>query len=274
MNRYLTALFAVIVLVAPASSFAADAGSLDQDFVTQPTPESDVDLVIELGIGGSVGTKYEGSDDILFSPMPIIDFDYLRLPGLFDIGSLEPEDGGFSFGPAFEFSGERKASDFDDLEGLEDVDATYQAGLGIGYEWRNAEIFGEARYAFGGAEGFVGEFGAKAILRPVETLELRAGPFATLASADYMDTYFGVTPEEAANTGFRLAAHDASGGFKSVGVSGTARYEFRPDWFLNADASYSRLVGDAGDSPIVDVGSEDQFTFGLGISKRFRLDLF
>lgn len=274
MTRTLTASFATFVLMAASTSFAADAGPNDQDVVTQPTPESDVDLVIELGIGGSVGTKYEGSDEILFLPSPIIDFGYLRIPGLFDIGSLEPEDGGLSFSPAFEFSGERKASDFDDLEGLEDVDATYQAGLGIGYEWRNAEVFGEARYAFGGAEGFVGEFGAKAILRPVETLELRAGPFATLASADYIDTYFGVTPEEAADTGFRLDPHDTDGGFKSVGVSGSARYEFRPDWFLNAEASYSRLVGDAGDSPIVDVGSQNQFTFELGISKRFRLDLF
>ena len=61
---------------------------------------------------------------------------------------------------------------------------------------------------------------------------------------------------------------------KSVGVAASARYEFRPDWFLNADASYSRFVGDAKDSPIVAVGDENQYTFGLGLSKRFTLDLF
>ena len=53
---------------------------------------------------------------------------------------------------------------------------------------------GEARYAFGGAEGLVGEIGLNAIARPTETLELSAGPFASLASDDYTDAYFGVTP--------------------------------------------------------------------------------
>ena len=61
---------------------------------------------------------------------------------------------------------------------------------------------------------------------------------------------------------------------KSVGVAGDARFEFRPDWFLNVEASYSRLTGDAGDSPIVEAGSKDQFTFGLGLSRRLSLDLF
>ena len=133
---------------------------------------------------------------------------------------------------------------------------------------------GEARYAFGGAEGLVGEIGLNAIARPTETLELRAGPFASLASDAYTDAYFGVTPAEALATGNRVDAYDPGGGFKSLGIKATARYEFRPNWFLNADASYAKLVGDVKDSPIVIAGEEDQFTFGLGISRRFSVDLF
>ncbi|MBN9058734.1 MAG: MipA/OmpV family protein, partial [Rhizobiales bacterium] len=72
-----------------------------------------------------------------------------------------------------------------------------------------------------------------------------------------------------------LAAYDAGGGIYSVGLKASARYEFKPDWFLNADAGYDRFVGDAKDSPIVaTAGSENQFTVGLGISKRFSVDLF
>ena len=89
-----------------------------------------------------------------------------------------------------------------------------------------------------------------------------------------MDSYFGVSVQESANTGFRVDAFDPGGGFKSLGIRGTARYQFRPTWFLNAKASYSKLVSDAADSPIVEAGDEDQFTFGLGISKRFSFDLF
>ncbi|UIJ70407.1 MipA/OmpV family protein [Aurantimonas sp. HBX-1] len=120
----------------------------------------------------------------------------------------------------------------------------------------------------------VGGAGANAIYRLTPQLILKAGPFATLASEDYTETYFGVTAAESANTGFRLDAYDPEGGLKSVGVSGSARYAFRHDWFLNAEASSSQMVGDAADSPTVEAGDESQFTFGLGVSKHFTLDLF
>ena len=65
-------------------------------------------------------------------------------------------------------------------------------------------MYGEARYAFGGGEGVVGEVGANAIYRPTPEIELKAGPFATLASENYTETYFGVTAAEWGNTGFRV----------------------------------------------------------------------
>jgi outer membrane protein len=235
---------------------------------------SGIDLIFEIGAGGNISPEYEGSDEYSVSPSPIIGFGYLNIPGLFELGSTGPDEGGFDFGPSFNIVGERESKDFDAIRGLDDVDATYEVGLKIGYEWDFAEVYGEARYAFGGAEGVVGEVGANAIYRPTPEIELKAGPFATFASEDYTETYFGVTAEESANTEFRLDAYDPKGGLKSVGVSGGARYEFRPDWFLNADATYSQLVGEAADSPIVKAGDENQFTVGLGLSKRFTLDLF
>jgi len=89
-----------------------------------------------------------------------------------------------------------------------------------------------------------------------------------------MDTYFSVRPIEALGSFGRLDAFDAEAGFKSVGVAASARYEFRPDWFLNANAAWDRLVGDAKDSPIAEVGTENQFFAGVGLSHRFRIDLF
>ncbi|MGE3363591.1 MAG: MipA/OmpV family protein [Rhizobiaceae bacterium] len=257
---------AVLIVVGSVSASAAAA--------QEGVDDSQIDLVIELGFGGRAQPSYEGSDDYEISPFPVIGFGYLNLPGLFTIGSLEPSSGGLSFGPAFNYISDR---DFDrdaDLQGLNDVDATFEAGLRVGYEWKNAEVWGEARYAFGGAEGLVGELGVNAIARPTNALELRAGPFASFASDGYTDTYFGVTDEESAATGGSVGSFNPSGGFKSVGVKAIARYEFRPNWFLNADASYAKLVGDAADSPIVVAGDEAQFTFGLGISRKFSLDLF
>ncbi|WP_274627582.1 MipA/OmpV family protein [Arvimicrobium flavum] len=236
--------------------------------------QSDIDIIIELGFGGKWQPEYEGSDDYELSPWPTIGIGYVALPGLFTIGTVEPDRAGLSFGPAFNYISERNLDDDPDLFGLDEVDSTFEAGIGARYQWTHAEVWGEVRYAFGGAEGFVGEFGANAVVRPVPELELKLGPFASAASGDYMQSYFGVSPEEAANTGFRVAPYDADGGFKTAGLKGSARYEFRPTWFLNGEASYSKLIGDAGDSPIVEAGDEDQFTLGLGISKKFSLDVF
>jgi MipA family protein len=261
-------LAAATVFVVTRAAWSAENSGLDQ------APPTDVDLIIELGLGGIIQPEYEGSKDYEVSPWPVIGFGYLVIPGLFAIGNPEAQVGGFAVGPSFNYTSDRDFNDDSDLFGLDDVDATFEAGLRASYEWTNTEVWVEARYAFGGADGIVGEFGVNAVARPTPELELKLGPFATAASADYMGTYFGVSAQESANTGFRVDAFDPGGGFKSVGVKGLARYEFQPTWFLNAKASYSKLVGNAADSPIVKFGTENQFTFGLSISKRFSLDLF
>lgn len=268
----LAASLSMLALVATAPVALAADVSVYEPVAEAPLADDGIDLVIELGAGGRMAPEYEGSDEYTVSPFPIVAVDYLDIPGLFVIGSRDPQGGGLSFGPSIGYTGERESDDFDDLTGLDDVDATYEAGLRVGYEWSFAEVYGEARYAFGGAEGFVGEVGANAIARPTQEITLKAGPYATLASADYTETYFGVTAAESITSGYD--EYDPEGGFKSVGVAASARYEFRPDWFLNADASYSQFVGDAKDSPIVEAGDDEQFTVGLGLSKRFSLDLF
>jgi outer membrane protein len=230
------------------------------------------DLVIELGAGGKMKPAYESAADYEVSPFPIFKLDYLSLPGLFTIGG--GDDLGFSLGPSFDTTGKRDSSEHSELSGLDDIDATYEVGLKAGYEWSHAEVYAEARYAFGGAEGFVGNMGANAILHPAAGLEVKFGPIASFAGSDYMDTYFGVTPAESISTGGRLSAYDAEGGIKSAGVAMEVRYEFRQDWFLNMEASYTSMLGDAEDSPVVDAGESDQFTLGLGVSRRFSLDLF
>jgi MipA family protein len=252
---------------------AADATSI---VYSEPAPVAsgygDDDFVFELGIGALVSPDYDGADSYGISPSPYFSVEYLSIPG---IGSFGGKDGlGLSFGPSFGYTGKREADDHADLAGLDDVDATYEAGLRVGYEWEHFEVYGAGRYAFGGADGFIGDLGANYILRPTPALTIKAGPVVTFASSGYTDAYFGVSPAEAAASGGRFAAYEADGGFKNAGVEASAKYEFRPDWYLNAEASYTRLIGDAADSPVVDAGSENQFTFGVGISKRFSLDLF
>ena len=270
IRRSLTAL-AVPLLLGLAAFRAEAADTVDTSDVALV---NNADVVIELGAGGRLQPEYEGASDYEVSPFPIISLEYLNVPGLVEIGERDGAGDGFSIGPSFSYVGERDPDDHPELLGLDTVDATYQLGVRIGYESTYGEVYGKARYAFGGADGFVGEVGANAIARPIDTVELKVGPRLSFASADYMDAYFGVSAAESAASVSGLAPFDPDGGIKSAGVAATARYEFQPNWFLNADASWDRLVGDAGDSPIVDVGDENQYTFGLGLSRRFTLDLF
>ncbi|GGE29555.1 hypothetical protein GCM10007276_03460 [Agaricicola taiwanensis] len=273
--KFITALsgccLSLAAVITPAEAADPEAGEFSAAPVT-PGVAPGTDLIIELGIGGRVSPAYEGASEYEVSPFPIIRPRYVNIPGL---GAFGGRDGtGFSIAPSVGYTPERDDKDYDDVAGLIDVDPTYEAGLRAAYGWRHAEIYGEARYAFGGAHGLVGEIGANAIARPTSQWEFKVGPFMSFASEDYMDTYFGVTPEEEIITAGRFTAHDPDGGIKSAGINAMIRYEFKPDWFANVEASYSRMLGDAEDSPIVEAGSKDQFAIGLGLSKRFSLDLF
>ncbi len=42
-------------------------------------------------------------------------------------------------------------------------------------------------------------------------------------------------------------------------------------WSINGLLGYEKLIGDAGDSPITAVGSDDQWSISIGLSREFTL---
>ncbi|ESR22677.1 MipA/OmpV family protein [Lutibaculum baratangense] len=231
---------------------------------------SDVDLSLRLGLGALVQPDYEGSDDYHVVPWPIISLEFLRLPG---IGEFGGPSSGFSIGPSFNIQGSRKESDNEALAGLGDVDTAVELGAKMSYETDMFGAFLAVRQGFGGHEGVVGEAGLNLIMNPTDRLSFIAGPRVSAASSDFFDTYYSVTPGQAAASG--LPAYDASAGFKSVGVAAEAIYNLTDLVDLHVEAGWSRLVGDAAGSPIVErAGSKDQFTVGAGLSYRLDLNLF
>ena len=96
---------------------------------------------------------------------------------------------------------------------------------------------------------------------------------ATHASGNYMRSEFGVTPAGAAASG--LPAFDPVGGWKSAGASLILGYDLSGNgldggWGLFALTSYNRLLNDAARSPIVRLrGDRDQWFLAAGVSYTF-----
>ena len=243
-----------VAFVMPASAQASDFGSTNRPGIE-----------FEVGGGVKIQPRFEGASEYIVGPLPLISFGRLTLSNGFEIGGGDGR--GFSVSPSFNFRGERKAADTPALAPLADVDWAVELGLGAAYETENFRVHANIRRGINGHEGWVGEAGVDLIARPADGVRLYAGPRISYADNAYMDTYFSVP---AGTAGF--SAFDAEGGVKSWGFEAGARYDFAANWAVEGSATYDRLTGDAGKSPVTAVGSRDQYTFSLGLVRKFRID--
>ncbi len=98
--------------------------------------------------------------------------------------------------------------------------------------------------------------------------KLKFGVRTTYADENYMDTYFGVSSSDAARSG--LKRYSADSGMKDVGVSVTAIYALNKSWGITGGIAFSRLLGDAKKSPLVDdEGDKDQLGASLALTYSF-----
>jgi outer membrane protein len=272
-NKVRLHLIALALSVSPTgAALAADVASPQP-----PLPAGDAasvrpyDIVVEIGAGGAMRPAYEGAKGYEFNPTGFFTLHYLWLPGVGDV-KKERVDEGFSIGPSFRYVYKRDSDDHPELRGLGNIDAAWELGGRIAYQWSMFRPWLAVRYGLGGHSGIVAETGLDLRFRPSAVTEFTIGPRASFATSEYMRTYFGVTPAESARSG--LSAYNPGGGIKGAGVEVTGRYEFTDRWALVGLAYYERLIGDAAASPVVKVGNENQITAKLGLSYKFGLKLF
>jgi outer membrane scaffolding protein for murein synthesis (MipA/OmpV family) len=83
-----------------------------------------------------------------------------------------------------------------------------------------------------------------------------------------MENRFGISGGDPDRSG--LDTHDADEGFKNASVSGSLTYQLSQKLSLTGLAAFSRLLGDAEDSPIVDdQGSANQLLGGVLLNYTF-----
>jgi MipA family protein len=253
---------------------AADIGS----YKDAPAPADEWGISgVKVGAVLIVQPTFEGSNSYEAIGFPFIlptfsgggpgFFSRIDVRGLDDVRFKLIERDGFIAGPLAGYNLGRDEDDDDHLDGLGDVDGGVVAGGFVGYKLGPVLFDTSFHNTFGDDGGFLVRFGAE-IERPLhERTKLTARIGATYANEDYMQTYFGVSAGQAANSAF--GEFDADAGFKDVFAEVGLKTELDAHWEARVNVRYSRLIGDAADSPIVE--SENQFTTLLGVAYKFDL---
>lgn len=233
----------------------------------------------KIGLGIAATPDYEGSNDYEASMLSIIDAKYgqfilsgtsLGLTALeFEFSGATVDSAQVLMGPLVRYYGGRDADENDALNGLGDVDGGIEAGAFLratAGPWRFDAT--AAQDVSGNHDGFLVNFGLKYLAKISSRLTVSAGPSASWASEDYMQSFFGITNSQATRSG--KAPFDPDAGFKDVGIQAQLSYALTEQWSLQGQAGYSRLLNDAADSSIVsDDGSPNQARAVLGLSYRF-----
>lgn len=229
-------------------------------------------VVMTVRSGISVSPSYFGSDDSRLAPDAGILFAFKRLPGSFAWGPADAGPAGMRSGWSLRGSA-RYVGGRDDtgrLSGLGDVDPGFETGFGLGYEQRAYRVFTDVRYGIVGTNAWTGEVGADGIAHPATGLTLSLGPRLAFGDDRFTKTYFGIS--DAQSTASGMKAHQAPGGLYSAGIEVGARYMVGSRWGVEGAASWNRLVGGAGESPVTEAGSPDQYKVRLSLTRSISLD--
>jgi outer membrane protein len=232
-----------------------------------------------LGAGVGVAPDYEGSDDGELIPLWNLRIANLYHPETY-IHVLGPRlrsnflpDDHWRLGLAGQFIKKRDDVENDQVDDLESVDPSMMLGVLAGYDFlgdpqQDLILELEARQDVANDNGFLatirGIYGTR--FSPNWRLDAFVG--SVWASEDYMSSYFAITAADAVRSG--LDQFDAEEGFKDVNFGGVLTYRFLERWSVSGLATFTRLIGDAADSPVVDdVGDDNQLFGGALVNYRF-----
>lgn len=214
--------------------------------------ESDFDVV--LGLGGGVVPRYEGSDRVRVWPLPVIDVtwrDRLFLSTRNGLGFYAINRESFQLGAGVGYQiGREESDDRRNLDGLGDIDDAAQGKVFARYRWGSGiALSAEVSRIFGGSDGTQADLKLEYPFAVTERLTVTPNLYASWADDDYMEAYFGVSSEQAENSG--LPVYAAEAGFKNVGGGFDIRYMPGRHWMFGLHLGAGYLLDDVADSPVV-----------------------
>jgi outer membrane scaffolding protein for murein synthesis (MipA/OmpV family) len=216
-----------------------------------------------VGVAADVAPLYNGARDYRTQGGPVINIYYK------DVAFLTTGDGigynvlrgdHYQIGVAMAYDlGRSEQSDLNNLRGLGDIGAAPVAK--VYGTWVLSKKFplilrADARQFIGGAEGAVGDVG---IYMPLpgssKSFVMFAGPSVSFATHHYLQTLYGITPQQAAASGHpAFDIDDAS--MSQVGVGFSATKFITSHWLVNMDTAITQIRGSAAHSPLVEARTQ------------------
>ena len=229
--------------------------------------------IVTVGAQIGVSPPYEGANRDILEPAPTFVLRPSDTPERFT-----PPDGGTTFaifsnkyveiGPIVRFRYER--DDKGELKGFDKVGAAVEPGVYMDLwplPWLRARV--EGRHGVAGHYGWVGDAGLDLVYTGSHW-DASIGPRIGWGDKRYMQTYFGVTPEEAARSPLIDTAYSPKAGQRYTGVETAVGYHLSKRWRVIFDVGYQRLADIASESPIVrQAGSANQYSSSLGFTYSF-----
>jgi outer membrane scaffolding protein for murein synthesis (MipA/OmpV family) len=206
------------------------------------------------GLALIAGSKYLGSDERRYLLLPTIDYRWKN--GWF-AGVGNGIGYRFASSPQFQY-GLRLAADFgrkehrsDVLRGLGDISARPEAGaffnMLLSREW---SLSSSLRYGAGNdRKGLLLDLGAHYGVQLAPQWRLGGSLSSTYVNRQYMQEYFGITPEQSLRSGYAVSQVDA--GLRDVKLGASLTHFINRDWAITGALSATSLQGDAKRSVIV-----------------------
>jgi outer membrane scaffolding protein for murein synthesis (MipA/OmpV family) len=222
-----------------------------------------------LGVAAETQPVYEGAAAYRVQAGPVINIQFS------DIAFLSTGDGlGVNFlrgdhyriGAAIVYDrGRLERDDYNNLRGMGNINAAPVAKLFASYVLSKKFpliLRVDARQIVGGANGTVGDVG---VYMPLpgssKKFVMFAGPSITLATHRYLQSEYGVTPEQSLASGHPV--FDPHAGMVSVGVGFSATRFITDHWLLNIDAALTKLKGSPDISPITEASTQRELALSV-----------
>jgi outer membrane scaffolding protein for murein synthesis (MipA/OmpV family) len=270
MKRLLTAALFVLALALALALGPAGLQAQPENYPDDFDEGGAAPITGSIGIGAGYAPEFVGSNKSRVKMLPVVFLNYGPVFLNMEKGlgvRFDLLDGRLEISPAVNYRFQRREGDSALLAGMGNVHDVITLGGTLAYRFDDFVLAVKSFQGMNQSKGFTMDLKASYLNRSHTSFNYGLSVSTSLADKRYNQTYFGVTGAQSLASGYRT--FNAPAGFNDVGLKGTFDYFLSPQLSVDVFAGYTYLLGVAGDSPLVEKGSENQFSTGLVLLYHF-----